>query len=256
MKKILTFILMLSMLFTTILPTAVNASDNTEVTVIVDGAEYTAHIGDVVRYACYLDLSGIDLGNGSKPGRITEFEGMVYYNANSMKLLTALEDENGGFPPLPTLTGGSIVVSNDSQDALRYNGIFLKGYSFEEKKIFLRLDFKITGSEDLYISHLLYNLGSGDVKLIYCGAILFEPDTDVTVEIGCPHDAFPVGDTDLDGVVAVIDASMIQLWLSDMKDFSLRMQINADFNCDDSVDITDVTAIQRKVAGLDYRVFN
>ena len=188
MKRFFAIILTLALILTMI-PLALNAAaaDETAVTVSVDGVDHTAHIGDVILYTYYFDFSQLDIGEGSKPNRITEFEGAVFYQKSGLKLLTPLEDEEGDHPVIPKLSG-NIVVSDDSAEALRYNGYSINGFLFKQKKVFLRLEFEITGSEDLYIENHLKNLGSGDVKMIYEHEVFVAPTYITEIEVICPHD--------------------------------------------------------------------
>ena len=187
MKRFFAIILTLALILTTI-PLALNAAaaDETAVTVSVDGVDHTAHIGDVILYTYYFDFSQLDIGEGSGPNRITEFEGGVFYQKSGLKLLTPLEDEEGDHPVIPKLSG-NIVVSDDSAEALHYNGFSINGFLFKQKKIFLQMEFEITGSEDLYIENHLKNLGSGEVKMIYEHEVFVAPTYFTEVEVTCPH---------------------------------------------------------------------
>ena len=183
MKKQLAILLSLLLLLAALPTLSASAAD--EVTVSIDGEAYTAHVGDTLHYTCYLDLSGIELGEGCKPNRITELEGAVFFQENGLRLLTPIEDDEG-FPPLPHFSG-NVMVSYNPGDALRYNAVSIGGYLFKQKKVLIDLDFEITDSSDLYIINHIENLGSGDVKLIYCGEIRIMPKLTVGAYGECPH---------------------------------------------------------------------
>lgn len=59
-----------------------------------------------------------------------------------------------------------------------------------------------------------------------------------------------LGDSDLDGVITIKDATAIQKYLASLQLFVTQQKINADMNGDGSVDIKDATAIQKYLAGL------
>ena len=53
-----------------------------------------------------------------------------------------------------------------------------------------------------------------------------------------------LGDVDKDGVLTVLDATVLQKYLLGLLDFDERQLMVADFNQDGSIDILDATAIQ------------
>ena len=59
-----------------------------------------------------------------------------------------------------------------------------------------------------------------------------------------------IGDTDLDGMVTIIDATAIQRWLVGMNELTAAQQYLADTDGDGKTAIVDATAIQRWLAGL------
>lgn len=61
-----------------------------------------------------------------------------------------------------------------------------------------------------------------------------------------------LGDTDLDEVVTIKDATAIQKYLASLQLFVTQQKINADMNSDGDVNIKDATAIQKQIAGLAY----
>lgn len=252
MKKPLAIFLVLLML--AVLPLSANAApsdaDDTEVTIIVDGTAYTAHVGDAITYTYYLNLSGLDIG---KPGCFSEIEGEVSYQYNGLELLTQLEDEDGNYPALPYMKSGNVFATSFDGEPFRYNAVNLNGYSFKYDKILLQLQFEITGRDDLFITNHIHNLGSDDSRLIYLGETLIEPKTASTASFK-PFSRI-IGDVDMDRIITILDATDIQLWLCESKALDDQTILNGDFNRDHATDILDVTAIQRMIAGLDYQVF-
>lgn len=255
MKKALSLLFVLLMLAALPLSaTAVSDADNTKVTVIVDGVSYSTHVGDVISYTYYLNLSGLEIG---KPNYFTELEGEVSYRYDGLRLLTEMEDDDGNCPALPHLKSGNVVVTSFENEPLRYNAVNLGGYSYPRNKVLLQLEFEVTGTKDLYIKNDIFNLGSGDVKLIYLSNTLIAPKAETAVTIyhnNEPYTDIP-GDVDMDGKVVIIDATQIQLWLAESKQLNDRALLNGDLNKDHSTDILDVTAIQRMIAGLDYLLY-
>lgn len=254
MKKVLAFFLTLLMLAA--IPLSANAADidNNRVTVIVDGEAYSAHVGDVLCYTYYLNLSGLTLG---RTNCFTELEGEVLYQNSGLKLLTPLEDEDGNYPPLPYLKSGSIVVAAYPGEPIRYNALNLNGYSFKRDKILLELEFEITGKEDLYITNNILNMGSDGTKLYYLGEMFVKPKTGALVALRSDYDPYSElpGDVDMDGKILIMDATELQLWIASTKELNDQAILNGDLNRDGTADITDVTAIQRKLAGLDYHTY-
>ncbi len=61
-----------------------------------------------------------------------------------------------------------------------------------------------------------------------------------------------LGDTDLDEVVTIKDATAIQKYLASLQLFVTQQKKNADMNSDGDVNIKDATAIQKNIAGLEY----
>ncbi len=58
------------------------------------------------------------------------------------------------------------------------------------------------------------------------------------------------GDTNLDGEVSIVDATLIQKKLAKMLSFNIYQDADADFDCDGKVNISDVTAIQKYLAKI------
>lgn len=253
------FALFLALLMLAIISLSMSASasdtDDNRVSVIVDGEAYSAHVGDVLCYTYYLNLSGLEL---EKPNCFTELEGEVLYQTDGMKLLTPLEDDEGNYPPLPYLKSGSIVIAAYPGEPIRYNALNLSGYSFKRDKILLRLEFEITGKDDLFITNNILNMGSDGTKLFYLGERLVKPKADALLTIRSDFAPYSerLGDVDMDGRILIMDATEIQLWIASTKELSDQAILNGDLNRDGSTDITDVTAIQRMLAGLDYQVYS
>ena len=63
-----------------------------------------------------------------------------------------------------------------------------------------------------------------------------------------PQSAIIPGDVDGDGTVTITDATMIQIYVADLIDFSEAQKEAADTNADEAIDITDATMIQMYVA--------
>lgn len=254
MKKVLALFLMLLMLAA--IPLSANAADidNNRVTVIVDGEAYYAHVGDVLCYTYYLDLSGLELGITNC---FTELQGELNYQQNGLRILTEFEDENGNHPPLPYLKSGNIIVVNYPGEPFRYNAINLSGYTFKRPKILLQLEFEITGKDDLYITNTIENLGSGGIKIVYLGDRLLRLKAYTAVTVKSDYEPYSeiCGDIDMDGRVLIMDATQLQLWIANTAALSDQAILNGDFNRDGTADILDVTAIQRMIAGLDYQVY-
>lgn len=59
-----------------------------------------------------------------------------------------------------------------------------------------------------------------------------------------------LGDANLDGILDISDASLIQKYTIHSQDLSEQSLINSDFNKDGKVNILDCTQIQKKIAGL------
>lgn len=59
-----------------------------------------------------------------------------------------------------------------------------------------------------------------------------------------------MGDTDLNGGVNVIDATMIQKHLVNLENLSKRQLYASDVNADESIDITDATLILKRLVGI------
>lgn len=256
MKKFSALFLILLMFAIALLSVNAAASDTDDnrVSVIVDGEIYFAHVGDVLCYTYYLNLSGLELG---KANCFTELEGEVLYQTGGLKLLTALEDDDGNYPPLPNLKSGSIVVAAYPGEPIRYNALNLNGYSFKRDKILLELEFEITGKDDLFITNNFQNMGSDGTKLFYLGETFTKPATDTLVTIRSDYAPYSeiCGDVDMDGRVRIMDATEIQLWIASTKGLSDQAILNGDFNRDGTTDVLDVTAIQRMLAGLDYQKY-
>lgn len=246
-KRFFAFLLILAVI-AIMAPFGAAAEDN-EVCVVIDGKEYSAHIGDVVSYCYLLDIGGIDARKGSLSGMVTEVEGAVTYNTDSLRLVTALEeDEDGNYPAFPALVKGNLTV-NTRENRIKYNAVRLKGYSFGEKTALVRLDFEVIGKDAASIGNHIRNLGSGEVKLIYLDEELVAPKTSSEAEIYC------IGDVDTDGAITIIDATYIQMFVAEMKELSSVQRLLAEFNGDREIVIDDATCIQRMIADLDYTTY-
>lgn len=58
------------------------------------------------------------------------------------------------------------------------------------------------------------------------------------------------GDMDFDEVLSVMDATLLQKYLSGLVTFDKKQKLVADFNNDNIIDIKDATEIQKKLVGL------
>ena len=58
------------------------------------------------------------------------------------------------------------------------------------------------------------------------------------------------GDIDGDGVISIDDATLIQMYIADLREFTPNQKLIADVNLDGGIDITDVTLIQMYIADL------
>ena len=57
-----------------------------------------------------------------------------------------------------------------------------------------------------------------------------------------------MGDVNLDGVLSIADATMVQSYLAQIVSFNDKQIAAADFNNDGSISVADVTAIQTAIA--------
>lgn len=58
------------------------------------------------------------------------------------------------------------------------------------------------------------------------------------------------GDMDFDEVISIMDATLLQKYLSGLVSFDKKQKLVADFNNDSIIDIKDATEIQKKIAGF------
>lgn len=58
------------------------------------------------------------------------------------------------------------------------------------------------------------------------------------------------GDMDFDEVLSVMDATLLQKYLSGLVTFDKKQKLVADFNNDNIIDIKDATEIQKELVGL------
>lgn len=65
-----------------------------------------------------------------------------------------------------------------------------------------------------------------------------------------PDEYSPMGDADLDKNVTICDATAIQRYLADLKEFSVLQKAVSDLNDNAEVDIMDATVLQRELADL------
>ena len=84
-----------------------------------------------------------------------------------------------------------------------------------------------------------FKAGTTNVVYLYDGS---DPDT--------PGDAITIGDVDLDGTVAVMDATFTQRYVAQLQTLAANSLKAADANKDGDINITDATYIQRFVAQL------
>ena len=252
MKKALVIILALAVVLS-VLPLSASAADPDAIKLTVDGVEYTVHVGDVVRYAYYLDLSSVDMGADSVAGKVTEVEGRVYYDKQQLKLLTGVKaDEDGIFPALPNLITGSVICSDDRETFFGYNAYVSGGYDFSSEKVLVQLDFEVIGDQASTVSGAFRYLGSGKVRAIANWEVKIPVVTKSVVRIDCSHISYELGDVDMDGSITIYDATYIQRQLVGLENFSdLQIQLG-DFDRDGDCNLYDATAIQRFLVGLSY----
>ena len=163
--------------------------------VTIDGKEFEVHVGDKIHYENFLDMSKVNQ-EGTHPGRATEIEGDLFYDNTKLKLLTPFEvDDDGKSEVVPNLVGDGTVV-NDAGDRLSYNGTkgntstsATAGYNFSSKKVLVHADFEVIADGTSEITHVLRNLGSGEVKVIYNSENPqgIEIGTETVASVECPH---------------------------------------------------------------------
>ena len=163
--------------------------------VTIDGKEFEVHVGDKIHYENFLDLSKVNQ-EGTHPGRATEIQGDLYYDNTKLKLLTPFDvDDDGKSEFVPNLVGDGTVV-NDAGDRVSYNGTKgntstspTAGYNFSSEKVLVHADFEVIADGTSSITHVLQNLGSGEVKVIYNGEnpSQIEFDYRSTASVECPH---------------------------------------------------------------------
>lgn len=118
-------------------------------------------------------------------------------------------------------------------------------------------------TEYYYLNESRYNesyiLGDGefyDLKTYYSevlnddigGTFSIKAETENTSQA----DPVPslLGDTDLNEHINILDATMIQMYLIQSRDFSAIRKLNADFDQDGDITVLDVTAIQKYIARI------
>ena len=161
--------------------------------ITIDGVSYDAHVGDKIHYDYYVNMNGVPTAEGGKPGKITEFEGSLYYDKSKLTLLNDIdgkEDEDTGamlYENLPNIKSGNVVVANDDPSRLGYNGINLSGYNFSSEKVLLHADFEVKAAGESTITNVIDNLGSGEVKVVYLSEVKEQFGTKTTATVECPH---------------------------------------------------------------------
>ena len=162
--------------------------------ITIDGVSYNAHVDDTIHYEFLLNMNGVpaDTVNG-KPGKITEFEGRLFYDKSKLELTTSIEGvENEGtgvttYEFLPNIKSGNVVIANDDPEFVGYNGVQLNGYNFSSEKVLVHADFKVKAAGESTITNLIKNLGSGEVKVVYLDEVKEQFGSKSTVKVDCPH---------------------------------------------------------------------
>ena len=162
--------------------------------VTIDGVSYNAHVDDTIHYEFLLNMNGVpaDTVNG-KPGKITEFEGRLFYDKDKLELTTSIEgveNEDTGvttYEFLPNIKSGNVVIANDDPEFVGYNGVQLNGYNFSSEKVLVHADFKVKAAGESTITNLIKNLGSGEVKVVYLDEVKEQFGSKSTVKVDCPH---------------------------------------------------------------------
>ena len=175
-------------------PVGTEPAPSEDGSVVIDGVTYDAHVGDIIHYDFYLDMTDLPVDASGKAGYITELQGSVYYDKDKLTLTTALDaetDDDTGvdrFATLPSLVGGNIIVSNDDPAFFGYNAAKPgSGYKFTPEKVLVHLDFEVKAAGSSEIINTLTSLGSGDFRMVESGIAKETPVTRTAVEVECNH---------------------------------------------------------------------
>ena len=235
----------------------------------IDGTEHRVHVGDIIHYQFYLDMS-----YGTK---LAAIEGGVFYSSDGLQLLNTWDDYEEDYSSvLPNIGGGTIGAADDGI-ALRYVAMKKAGYNFNDSKVLVNADFKVIDGGSFTISNYITTLiiEYDQYDNYYAHAIDSGNSTGMIdeieefrgyAEVDCPHSAptevpteapteaptepevyYLRGDADCDGVITIMDATVIQrrLYELSLDSYSER---NADADADGEVTILDATRIQLVLA--------
>lgn len=106
-----------------------------------------------------------------------------------------------------------------------------------------------TGDLTIPDTNYIYN-GSGWSKYDKAEEPTSEATEPSSTETEIPKKKILVGDVNSDGVITVVDATMIQRYVAELETFSDETKLAADTNTDKTIDITDATSIQFYVADI------
>lgn len=226
-----------------------------------DGSgQYFSHVAIVVGYD--EDTHVLTYSNGNSDGQVItrqidldveeEFRGQKY-TRNCNRILAYADYDTITPPEQKTITAETSVITWDkgaSSDikiqtnsesimAYVYNGDSYLGSIIESNMVFHEGLLSIGKSE-------LVNLpvGKNTLRLVF-------DDGEVEVTLNVTDAAHsPVGDVDLDGIVTINDATLIQRYLADSETLTDAQIALADTDADGGVTVFDVTLIQMYLSGL------
>lgn len=274
MKKAISLFLSILMLLSVVVTTQVavfadDTVDSSKTYVKADGVLYEVNKGDIYTYIFSM----------SCPDKITSFDAETRYDSAGLEFIPTLDEygdknKKAMFPVLQSVVSnldvaGKLSYNYSNVDGVRFpvpaDGVFTeKNYVFVGK-------FKVTGDSGIYaIDTLIETMADINKKiLVYSFETVpgadFGTDADVMTDDMIPVEpiipteptdppATPdepvvkIGDTDLDGVVNIYDATEIQLYLAKIKDLTATQKLAADADRDGIVNIYDVTQIQLYLA--------
>ena len=225
--------------------------------VLINGKKYSVKVGDIITYTDYLDTEKSYNSNDGIPGRITAVNARIVYDNTKLEPLVDLDNKNvikNAFPHICDKVDAGII----DDGVISFIASNVHGFDFTDDKTLVTLSFKVTAPGVSVINSSIYDLLDNDnaMSKVYYNGTYFRseiaPEEEVfyhDVKINSNQSAIKLGDTDGDGEVTIIDATVIQRHLASIPT-STYIEAAADADEDGSISIIDATYIQRWLAQL------
>ena len=114
-------------------------------------------VGDKVNYTMLLTI----------PEKIENIQGVITYDSSKLKLVESSDAENDDVTAFPVLAEKNLVWNTNLENAVKFNGSFLKGFDFTAGGVLVSLNFEVIAEGESEVKCSLEEMNSVDATTCY-----------------------------------------------------------------------------------------